>query len=105
MTCVVADCHADIPLSTDTIFIAVVVHFISSALLKALARVMRTGGYLIYETYGGHGENYLTLPRRGHIAAALRASFELLYYRENRVGPQKEAATVKCLAKRVERHR
>ncbi len=101
LTCIVADCRADIPLATDTIFIAVVVHFISSALLQALSRIIRTGGYLIYETYGGNGDNYVTLPRPGQIAAALHPSFELLLYKEKAVGPKRNAATVKCLAKRV----
>jgi len=101
IACVVADCSADIPLAPDTIFIAVVVHFISPALLQVLSRVIRTGGYLIYETYGGNGDNYVMLPRPGEIAAELHARFELIYYKEKEVGPKKEAATVKCLAKRV----
>ena len=101
ITCIVADCLTDIPLATDTIFIAVVVHFISSALLQALSCLLRIGGYLVYETYGGNGGNYLTLPRPGQIAAALHPSFELIYYQEKPVGPKKDAVTVKCLAKRV----
>jgi SAM-dependent methyltransferase len=99
--CVVADCLIDIPLATDTIFIAVVVHFISSALLHTLSRLLRTGGYLVYETYGGNGGNYLALPHPGQIAAELHPSFELIYYQEKPVGPRKDTVTVKCLAKRV----
>jgi len=99
--CVVVDCLTDIPLATDTIFIAVVVHFISSALLHALSRLLHTGGYLVYETYGSNGGNYLTLPYPGQIAAELHPSFELIYYQEKPVGPKKDAVTVKCLAKRV----
>ena len=101
ITCAVVDCLTDIPLATDTLFLAVVVHFISSALLQALSRLLRTGGYLVYETYGGNGGNYLTLPRPGQIAAELHPSFELIYYQEKPVGPKKDAVTVKCLAKRV----
>jgi SAM-dependent methyltransferase len=101
LTCIVADCRTDIPLATDTMFIAVVVHFILSALLQALSRLLRTGGYLVYETYGGNGGNYLTLPSPGQIAAELHPSFELIYYQEKPVGPKKDAVTVKCLAKRV----
>jgi SAM-dependent methyltransferase len=101
ITCIVADCLTDVPLAPDTMCLAVVVHFISSTLLQALSRLLRTGGYLVYETYGGNGGNYLTLPYPGQIAAALYPYFELISYQEKPVGPSKQAVTVKCLARRV----
>ena len=45
------------------------------------------GGYLLCETYGGQGENYLQLPRPGEWKASLESWLDIETYEENLVGP------------------
>ncbi len=95
---VIADFDVGLPIRRESIAVAAVVHVVSQKILRIISDVMARGGYLIYETYGGIGQNYLTLPRPGQFAAELCLDYDLVYYKETIVGPRREAATVKCLA-------
>jgi hypothetical protein len=58
------------------------------------------GGHLFIETFGGHGENYLELPKADEIRQALK-SYKLLFYNERSVGPTcQNAVVVKALAQK-----
>ena len=98
---VVADFDVGLPILERSISLAIVVHVVSPGLLSMVCGTMVIGGYLIYETYGGNGGNYLALPRPGQIAAELRANFDFVYYKETLAGPANEAVTVRCLARRL----
>ncbi len=100
ITCILANSDFNLPLAPETISVAIVVHFVSPCLVESLSHIIQPGGYLIYQTYGANGQNWLTLPRPGQLAAALYAKFQLVYYKETRVGPEKAAVTVRCLARR-----
>jgi hypothetical protein len=59
------------------------------------------GGYLYIETFGGHGKNYLDLPKAGQLQGLLSKDFHLPFYRERKVGPADyDAVAVKLFAQK-----
>lgn len=79
----------------------VCVHFLDVALFPTFQSSLMGGGFLYIETFGGHGGNYLDLPKAGHVRDLLQAGFDLLFYREKRVGPAGyDAVTVKLFARK-----
>src|SRR5262249_6721810 len=72
----------------DNCFAGIIcVHFLDVALLQAFRSSLIVGGYLYIETFGGHGGNYLALPRAGQLHHLLWPGFDLPFYREKKVGP------------------
>jgi hypothetical protein len=66
-----------------------------------LLSVLSYGGYLLFETMGGQGGNYLQLPRAGQMRTLLEPGFKMLFYREKRVGPpEANAVSVRLLARK-----
>jgi SAM-dependent methyltransferase len=63
------------------------VHFLDIGLLDAFRASLVTGGHLYIETFGGHGGNYLELPKIGQLRDLLLPHFQLSIYRERKVGP------------------
>ena len=97
----VADANRDLPFRRESFDAVVVVHFVSPALIERISRVLRPHGYLVFETFGGQGENWRTLPAEGAIREALGLDFEVLDYRERRVGPaETRSVGVKFFARR-----
>jgi SAM-dependent methyltransferase len=78
----------------------VVVHFYSPHIVNRAREVLRPGGGFIYESFGGHGKNYLSLPKRGLVERMLARDFEVLELAERPLGPRKTTAAVKALAVR-----
>ena len=77
----------------------VCVHWQFEQLLGEFMASLRHRGYLLLETFGGHGANYLSLPRAGTVPRMLEAEFDLRYCQERRVGPVgADAVAVKALA-------
>jgi SAM-dependent methyltransferase len=77
----------------------VCVHFVDIALLEVFRASLISGGFFYFETYGGHGGNYLDLPRAGQVHDLLSKDFDLSFYRERKVGPVGcNAVTVKLFA-------
>jgi SAM-dependent methyltransferase len=66
-------------LSFDAI---VIVHFVRLELFPFLIPTLRVGGHLYFETFGGHGQNHLDLPRPGEVKMALGVNFDLRYYED-----------------------
>lgn len=59
------------------------------------------GGHLFIETFGGHGENYLELPKADEIRQALKG-YELIFYSERSVGPASQnAVVVRAFAQKI----
>jgi SAM-dependent methyltransferase len=78
-----------------------IVHFIPERCRNYLA-LLRSGGYLLFETMGGQGANYLQLPRVGQMRALLEPAFTMSLYRERPVGPPEvNAVTVRLIARRI----
>jgi hypothetical protein len=70
-------------------------------LLDTFCRTISPGGFLYLETFGGHGENYLDLPRTGHLKRILAKTCHLVFYRENSIRPRTSGkVSVKLLARR-----
>lgn len=77
------------------------VHFFKIELLVSFWSSLVTGGCLFVETFGGHGQNYLDLPKRGQVLTLLSERFDIALYRERKVGPiDHDAVSVKLLAKK-----
>lgn len=98
---VVCDLHSEfLPFEPGTFGSVVIVHFIPSHWNNYLA-LLCSGGFLVFETMGGHGENYLELPVRGEIRSLLEPTFTILVHREQPVGPPEgNAVTVRLLAQK-----
>ncbi len=78
------------------------VHFTLPSLFPHFCSSLVPEGYLLLETVPGCGGNYLELPRKGTLKAALEGSFRFELYKERPVGPpDRNAVTVKLLATRT----
>lgn len=97
--CVVANALGPLPFAPATFDAVVVVHFVAHGLLARVATLLRPGGYLIYETFGGQGQNWRDLPRPGQTRAEIEASFDLLHYHERPAGPDRQAVAVRLFAR------
>jgi SAM-dependent methyltransferase len=97
--CVVADGTQALPFKPRTFDLILVVHFVADNLVRHLRPLLREGGHLLFESFGGHGENYKALPQPGEMKQAL-AGFDILDYRERPIGPtRREAVSVRFLAR------
>jgi SAM-dependent methyltransferase len=65
----------------------VCVHFLNITLFGAFRSSLIEGGFLYIETFGGHGENHLALPKAGELRSLLSPDFDLPFYEERKVGP------------------
>jgi hypothetical protein len=75
------------------------IHFLDRSLFRYFTRSLRSGGYLLIETVGGYGGNYLELPKAGELRTMLRRTFDLVVYSEKKVGPREiDAVSVRLLA-------
>jgi hypothetical protein len=63
---------------------------------------LKPGGYLICETFAGHGGNYLALPRTGEWKQNVEDWLDLDLYDERRVGPpHRDSAVVKMVGRKI----
>jgi len=98
----VCDLNAErLPLAEASFGTLLIVHFIPEQWSNYLA-VLSTGGYLLFESMGGQGGNYLHLPRVGQIRALLEPGFNVSLYRERPVGPHAaNAVAVRLVARKI----
>ncbi len=64
------------------------VHFLDPSLFEDFTRSLRSGGYLLIETVGGYGGNYLELPKASELRRVLRRAFDITVYSERKVAPR-----------------
>ena len=77
------------------------VHFVCPWLFKHFLISLKPGGYLLCETFGGHGMNYIDLPEKGAWKELLQDRMEFEYYKEHSVGPPGgKVVTVKFLGRK-----
>jgi SAM-dependent methyltransferase len=77
------------------------VHCLLTTLLPAFATSLAPQAYLLLETVPAHGANYLELPQRGELKAALEPAFDLVFNEERPAGPSEyHAVAVKLFARR-----
>ncbi|MGZ8945729.1 MAG: class I SAM-dependent methyltransferase [Methylococcaceae bacterium] len=86
--CVQLNASVDLPFLDNSFNLVVVVHYVHKGLLSRLSRLITPGGFLIYETYGGQGENWLSLPVQGELEDELVPNFSILKSRKSYVGPK-----------------
>jgi SAM-dependent methyltransferase len=76
------------------------VAFLAPSLFHSFVRSLKPGGLLLLETPPGCGNNYYELPAPGAIRAAFDNEVGLEIYKESCVGPGKNKAAVKMLARK-----
>jgi len=76
------------------------IHYPVQNIIADLDDRLMAGGHLFIETFGGHGQNYLDLPKANEIRQALQG-YKLIFYEERSVGPIAEnSVVVKALAQK-----
>ncbi|MGZ5044130.1 MAG: hypothetical protein ACXV8P_04995 [Methylobacter sp.] len=65
-----------------------IVHYVNKGLLARIVRLISPGGFLIYETYGGQGENWRFLPGLGELENELASEFSIIKRKETYAGPK-----------------
>jgi hypothetical protein len=91
---VAADVRTGLPLGSGLLDLALAVHCSIHDNLPAIDRALAPGGFLIYETFGGHGMNWQDLPKGGQVQKRLKRKFDVLVLKERRVGPESERSVV-----------
>jgi SAM-dependent methyltransferase len=76
------------------------IHYPIQKILADFDDQLMDGGHLFIETFGGHGGNYLELPKANEIRKALKG-YKLHFYNERSVGPTSyNSVVVKALAQK-----
>jgi SAM-dependent methyltransferase len=89
------------PFKKESLGSIINVHFFTPHILEGFIYSIKQGGFLLIETIGGHGDNYLDLPPYGYIKGELQNSFDIQYVKEKKVGPpQSNASTIKLFARK-----
>ena len=99
-----ADLVADrLPFRKSSFSAILCIHYPVQKIIADLCAALKEGGWLYIETFGGHGQNYLELPKPGEIPQALQG-FEQIICRERPVGPASQrAVVVQALARKLVR--
>jgi SAM-dependent methyltransferase len=92
--------HEALPFAQSSFSAIMCIHYPVQQIIEFLKLLLRTGGHLYIETFGGHGENNLQLPRGGEIRSAL-CDYEMLYYRERRIARSNSVSVVSLARKYV----
>jgi SAM-dependent methyltransferase len=90
----IANVEADLPVKAASLNLAVVVHCSIHKHLGPIKDALAPGGWLIYETFGGQGMNWLDLPKAGQLRRKLAPRFEFLVLDERHVGPKEKRSVV-----------
>lgn len=86
--CLCLDASINLPFQDHSFNVVVIVHFVHDCLLSNIQRIIKPGGFLIYETYGGQGDNWRSLSKPGEVDNELSAYFTILTKRQCHVGPK-----------------
>lgn len=97
----ILNARATLPFKSESFSLVVVIHYFSKDILEQIINLVCDGGFIIYESYGAHGRNWMVLPIQNQFQNELKNKFELLHYEEKLVGPNKENVTVKMVARKI----
>lgn len=86
--CLCLDASRNLPFQDQSFNVVVVVHFVNEFLLFNVQRLIVPGGFLIYETFGGQGDNWRSLPKPGEVEDGLSDNFSFISKRQSQVGPK-----------------
>jgi len=98
--CIVADAEKPLPVRVSTFDLAIVVHYYEPTIFENVARALKPGGHLIFETFGAQGYNWRSLPEIGLTTKLLEPHFDCLSFQERKCGPKNANAVVHALATR-----
>jgi SAM-dependent methyltransferase len=96
---IVADIEQRLPIERGTFDLVVIVHYFSETVISQALEALRPGGWLILETFGGQGKNWMALPPLGWAAGRFCNEFQVSVLEERAVGPSKSNAAVRLMAK------
>jgi SAM-dependent methyltransferase len=86
----------EVPIRDERLSGAVCIHFPDYEIVKKIIPSIKQNGFLLFETFDGHGRNYELLPEIGYLREVLERNFTIDYYKENVVGPSDQRrATVR----------
>ena len=89
------------PFSQNKFSTIICVEFLNIDLFNSFWSALVAGGYLFIETFGGHGQNHLDLPKANQLRDLLSNRFNILFYQERKVGPVGyDAVSAKLLAQK-----
>jgi SAM-dependent methyltransferase len=57
------DARAKLPFRSQVFGLALIVHYVEESIVSSVEPLIVPGGYLVYETFGFHGNNYPRLER------------------------------------------
>ena len=97
----VLDANKSLPFKPNSFSMVVIVDFYSEILLQNISEVLCKGGLLLYESYRGHGGNWIELPRKHFVKDLLKDKFTFEIYKESDVGPNKENVTLRMIARKI----
>lgn len=98
---VLLNAKEDLPFKSESFGLITVVHFYTDDLFAKIRDVLKIGGIVIFESFGGQGENWRELPIKGQFRESLEGNFEVLYYNEKVAGPSNSNISVKMVAKKI----
>jgi SAM-dependent methyltransferase len=87
-SCVCMNAHADLPFRDHSFNLVLITHYVQKGLLSRITKLISPGGFLIYETFGGQGENWRLLPVAGELEDELAPDFSVLKKTARFVGPE-----------------
>lgn len=94
------DARAELPFLASRFAVAAVVDYVDLDLLPRLMKLLKPGGYLIFQTFSNRGGNWANLPKAGQAEHAV-VDAEVLRYREKPAGPARvDRVTVRGLWQR-----
>jgi len=98
---IILDAMSQLAFAAQSFSLITTIHFYTDGLFEKLHRILRCGGIVIFESFGGQGENWRGLPNQESFKESLQGSFDILYYKERLVGPTKSNITVKMVARKI----
>jgi SAM-dependent methyltransferase len=101
-TCVCLNAKVDLPFCDGSFDLILVIHYVDKGLLSRIARLLSSDGLLIYETYGGQGNNWRFLPTQGELENELFPNFTIIKKVESLVGDKDNLhVNIKIFAKKI----
>lgn len=98
---ILADGKGRLPLRDGGLHLALAVHFPIQYNLAAVTAALSPGGFLIFESFGNRGMNWIELPRTGQLRSQLENDFDILKLDERAAGPKnRRAVTVRLFARK-----
>ncbi len=99
---IILNANKNLPFKSESFGLVAIIHFYSNELFANIRYILKPGGIVIFESFGGQGENWRELPAKDNFKESLDGAFEILYFKEKVVGPEKSNITVKMVARKNE---